>query len=407
MNLLIFECFSGGNYADQKLSSSILSEAYGMARTLVSDCKMAGHKVTTLMDSRLKALNPPNKANKIISVSSSQEFYLKLKEISDQFDAVYVIAPESGQRLEKLVEYIEDSEGSSLNCRSDVIRYVSNKMKVYETLKKLGLKTPETVLLDTDETIKNIRKLTKDLGYPMIFKPLDGVGCDGLSIVKDGNEIVKAVKKVIRESLSKQFIAQNWVKGKAASACVISNGNKALSITLNRQFVTLASPSEKSGYHGGTVPFEHKLEVKALKVAEKAVQAASGLKGYVGVDIILTDEEPVIIEINPRLTVSYVGLRKVMNFNPAETIIDAVTERKLPSNIQNKGYVFFSKVQVPVLPQIVSKAYRLKDVISPPFTIEENVDYALIAAFSKSLKGAQSSFYRTKKRLLELYSRGE
>jgi len=188
---------------------------------------------------------------------------------------------------------------------------------------------------------------------------------------------------------------------------MISNGYKALSITLNRQFVTLASPNEQSGYHGGTVPFDHKLEGKALKAAKKAVEAASGLKGYVGVDMILTDEEPVIIEINPRLTVSYVGLRKAMNFNPAEIIIDAVIGRKLPSNIHNKGYVFFSKVQVPALPQIVSEAYKLKDVVSPPFPIEENIDYALIAAFSKSLKGAQSSFYRTKKRLLKLYSRGE
>jgi predicted ATP-grasp superfamily ATP-dependent carboligase len=241
----------------------------------------------------------------------------------------------------------------------------------------------------------------------MIFKPLDGVGCEGLSIVKDRNEIVEAVKKVMRESASKQFIAQNRVKGKAASACMISNGYKALSITLNRQLVTLASPNEKSGYHGGTVPFEHKLGGKALKLAEKAVEAASGLKGYVGVDMILTDEEPVIIEINPRLTVSYVGLRKAMNFNPAETIIDAVIGRKLPSNIHNKGYVFFSKVQIPALPQIVSETYKLKDVVSPPFPIEENIDYALIATFSKSLKGAQSSFYRTKKCLLKLYSRGE
>jgi predicted ATP-grasp superfamily ATP-dependent carboligase len=407
LNLLILECFSGGNYADQKLSSSILSEAYGMTRSLISDCKAAGHNVTTLMDSRLRALNPPNEANKIIPISSPQEFYVKLKKMSDRVDAVYVIAPESGQVLEKLIENVEDSEGTSINCGSDVIRQVSNKMTVYETLKKLGLKTPETVLLDTNEKIENIGHLTKDLGYPMVFKPLDGVSCDGLSIVKDRNEIVGAVKKVMRESLSKQFIAQNRVKGKAASVCVISNGDKALSMTLNRQFVTLASPNEQSGYHGGTVPFDHKLEGKALKAAKKAVEAASGLKGYVGVDMILTDEEPVIVEINPRLTVSYIGLRRAINFNPAEAIIDAVIERKLPSNIQNRGYAFFSKVQVPALPQIVYETYKLKDVVSPPFPIEEDTAYTLISASSISLKGAQSAFYRTKKRLLKLYSRGD
>ena len=140
-----------------------------------------------------------------------------------------------------------------------------------------------------------------------------------------------------------------------------------------------------------------------MKAAEKAAEATNGLRGYVGVDMILTDEEPVIMEVNPRLTVSYVGLRKTANFNPAEAIINAVTGRRLPSNSQNRGYAFFSKVQVPSLPQIASEAYRLKDVVSPPFPIEENTAYALIAASSSSIGGAKSAFYRAKKRLLKLY----
>ena len=403
MNLLILEYVSGGGYADQKLSASILSEAYGMARSLISDCKAAGHNVSTLMDSRIKEFNPPNEADKIVSVSSPKELYAKLEELSGRVDAVYVIAPESGQVLAKLVETVEASGGTSLNCESDAIKRVSNKMTAYETLKRIGLKTPEAVLLDIDEKTENISSSIKELGYPMVFKPLDGVSCDGLSIVKDGGDVAGAVKKVARESLSKQFMAQKLVRGKAASACVISTGDKALSVTLNRQFVTLASPDENSGYYGGAVPFDHKLDEKALKAAEKAVEAVSGLKGYVGVDMILTDEEPVIMEVNPRLTVSYIGLRKAANFNPAEAIISAVIGRKLPSNIQNRGYTFFSKVQVPSIPQMITETYRLKDVVSPPFPIEENTAYALIAASSSSIRGAQSAFYRTKKRLLSLY----
>ena len=406
MNLLILEYVSGGGYADQKLSASILSEAYGMARSLISDCKAAGHNVSTLMDSRIKEFNPPNEADKIVSVSSPHELYAKLEELSGRVDAVYVIAPELGQVLAKLVETVKTSGGTSLNCEIDAIKWASNKMATHETLKKLGLKVPETVLLDIHERPENIRRLVKQLEYPMVFKPLDGVSCDGLSIIKDDGDVAGAVKKVARESLSKQFMAQKLVRGKAASSCVISTGDKALAVTLNRQFVTLASPDEQSGYFGGAVPFDHKLEKKALKAAEKAVEAVSGLKGYVGVDMILTDEEPVIMEVNPRLTVSYIGLRKAANFNPAEAISNAVIRRKLPANIQNRGYTFFSKVQVPSLPQMITETYRLKDVVSPPFPIEENTAYALIAVSSSSIRGAQSAFYRTKKRLLSRYSRG-
>jgi len=379
-----------------------------MLQSLISDYKAAGHNVTTLMDSRLKAFNPPNQADQIVSVSTSSELHTKLKELSSLADAVYVIAPESNQVLKKLVEIVESSGGTSLNCKIDAIKRVSNKMTTYETLKKKGITAPETFLLDIHEKTENIKRLIKELGYPLVFKPLDGVSCGGLSLVKDENSIAGAVKKVAQDSMSKQFIAQKLIRGKAASACVISTGNKAVAVTLNKQLVTLSSPDKESRYYGGVVPFNHKLEKEALRAAEKAVEGIMGLKCYVGVDLILTNEGPVVMEINPRLTTSYIGLKRTVNFNPAQAIVDAVIRRKLPKNVQTRGYAFFSKVEVPSDPQIIAETYKLKNVVSPPFPIEENrTAYALIATSSTSLSGAQSAFYRTKKRLLNLYCRGD
>ena len=403
MNLLIFEYVSGGGYANQKLSSSILSEAYGMLRTLTSEFKAAGHNVTTLMDSRLTAFNPPNEADKIVHVSSTYEVDKKLKELSSWVDAVYVIAPESGQVLQKLLETIEASGGTTLNYEIGAIKWVSNKMTAQQTLEQSGLKVPETVLLDIHTKTENIRRLVKDLVYPLVFKPIDGVSCGGLSLIKDENKIADAVKKIAQESMSSQFIAQKVIKGKAVSACVISTGDEAVAVTLNKQRVTLAPPEGESTYNGGEVPFNHRLEKEAKKAAERAVEAVNGLKGYVGVDMILTEEEPVVIEVNPRLTTSYVGLKRVANFNTAQAIVDAVIRRKLPTNVQTRGYAFFSKVEVPSCRQVVAETYNLKDVVSPPFPIEENTVYALIASSSSSSRGAQSAFYRTKKRLLSLY----
>jgi tyramine---L-glutamate ligase len=407
LNLLILEYVSGGGYANQKLSSSILNEGYGMLRSLISDCKAAGHNVTALLDSRLKEYNPPNEADQTVYVMSPKEFSTKMKELTSVADAVYVIAPESGQVLEKLVQSLETSGATSLNCSIDAIKRVSNKMTAYETLKRAGLKVPETVLLDIHEKTDYIEQLTKELGYPLVVKPLDGVSCGGLSIIKNGGDVALAVKKVADESSSEQFIAQERVKGEAASACVISTGEEAVAVTLNRQFVTLGSPDEESEYCGGAVPFEHSMEKEAMRAAERAVEGIGGLKGYVGVDMILTDEDPVVLEVNPRLTTSYVGLRRVSNFNPAETIIDAAVRRKLPENVQTRGYSFFSKVEVPLRRQILAETYKLENVVSPPFPVEEKTAYALIAAASTSPEGAESAFCRAKERLLKLYSRGD
>jgi predicted ATP-grasp superfamily ATP-dependent carboligase len=395
---------SGGGYACQPLSASILSEGYSMLESLIRDCKKAGHSVTTLLDSRLEAFNPPNKADRTVSVSSPSGFSTKLAELSGAADAVYVIAPESGQVLENIVKKVEASGGTSLNCEAEAIRQVSNKMSAYEILKKNGLKVPETVLVDVHEKVDKIKSSTKKLGYPMVFKPLDGVSCSGLSIVKDDNDIAGAVGKVSRESAGKQFVAQEAVSGEAASVCVFSNGDEAMAVSLNRQLVTLASPYERSGYYGGVVPFGHDLEGEALRAAERAVESVNGLKGYVGVDMILTEEEPVLLEVNPRLTMSYVGLRRVANFNPVKAIIDSVMERRLPENVQTRGYSYFSKIKVPPNSQLVKETYKLDEVVSPPFPIEENKPaYALVAAVSTSPKEAEKAFHRTKRRLLKLY----
>jgi hypothetical protein len=114
------------------------------------------------------------------------------------------------------------------------------------------------------------------------------------------------------------------------------------------------------------------------------------------------------MEVNPRLTTSYMGLRKAVDFNPAQAIVDAVFEGKLPRNAQRRGYAYFSKVEVPPRPQIVTETYKIKEVISPPFPIVGNqLAYALLATISTSCNGAQSAFYMAKKRLLKLYGEGD
>ena len=194
------------------------------------------------------------------------------------------------------------------------------------------------------------------------------------------------------------------IKGEGASVCMFSTGDEALAVTLNKQLVTLASPDEESRYYGGAVPFDHSLKEEALRAAERIVESIKGLRGYVGVDMILTREEPIVMEVNPRLTTSYIGLKKVVNFNPAQAIVDAVFGRKLPKSVQQRGYAFFSKVEVPPCHQIIAETYKLKEVISPPFPVAGNESaYALLATSSTSLKGAQSAFYRAKRRLRKLY----
>ena len=73
-----------------------------MLRCVVADFKAAGHEVTVLMDARISKLNPPIEADCIVPIFYPQEPEKFINNIAKINDAIYVIAPETGQTLQSL-----------------------------------------------------------------------------------------------------------------------------------------------------------------------------------------------------------------------------------------------------------------------------------------------------------------
>jgi predicted ATP-grasp superfamily ATP-dependent carboligase len=63
---------------------------------------------------------------------------------------------------------------------------------------------------------------------------------------------------------------------------------------------------------------------RAAALARRAITALPATVGYVGIDIVLGRDphgsEDTVIEVNPRLTTSYVGLRAAAQSNLAEAM---------------------------------------------------------------------------------------
>jgi predicted ATP-grasp superfamily ATP-dependent carboligase len=55
--------------------------------------------------------------------------------------------------------------------------------------------------------------------------------------------------------------------------------------------------------------------------AKQITQAIPGLNGFVGIDFILSEYGPVLIEINPRLTLSYIHLKQQLRDNPCQLLL--------------------------------------------------------------------------------------
>jgi predicted ATP-grasp superfamily ATP-dependent carboligase len=404
LRLLIYEFVSGGGFCGKPIPLSILSEGFGMLRTITSDSKAAGHDVTTVLDRRIAEFNPPLEADHKIVVNAFGDAVNSIQEAAESADAVYIIAPESNNTLQTLVESVERRNIPSLNCRSNAIQKVSYK----PFLQKHAETTPKTLTFSPEGNLKAVvQAVSEEIGYPAVVKPADGTGCEGLSVVTNKNQAANAINKIAKPTPAK-FTAQELIQGIPASVTLISNGKEALPISLNKQNVSFKNPKQTSTYNGGTVPLDNPLKEKAFATAKKLSESIKGLQGYIGVDLVLTEHKPVLIEINPRLTTSYIGLQKITNLHLAQTIIDAVLEHKLPLIQKTTSYVHFAKEKTPnPTNEAFQTAIRMAELVSPPFPSQQETEtYALICAKGNKLHQAKHAFNNAKKQLYNIINNG-
>ena len=101
---------------------------------------------------------------------------------------------------------------------------------------------------------------------------------------------------------------------------MLCKAGKAYLLACNRQKMRFNGTKLK--YQGGVVNDLIKYRDAFQHVAEKIAQAFSGLAGYVGVDLVVNGDDIHVLEINPRLTTSYVAMHQACGVNPARMLLD-------------------------------------------------------------------------------------
>jgi predicted ATP-grasp superfamily ATP-dependent carboligase len=138
-----------------------------------------------------------------------------------------------------------------------------------------------------------------------------------------------------------ELIVQQFVEGTPASVAFLVGPDTMLSLQPCHQWL---STDGRFRYEGGMCPMGHAdYAPRAVRLAGSALRAIPGLFGYVGVDVVLGNLEPrdYVIEVNPRLTTSYVGLRALADFNIAEAMLNIARGENLPPLGWKKQFVDF------------------------------------------------------------------
>lgn len=334
MHILVYEWVAGGGCAGQVIPKSLLAQGHAMLRAAVNDFARAGHRVTTTRDARVSAAGLES-ARVVPVVSGHQDAVLA--RLRGECDAVLLIAPETGGVLADLTRMAETVGVPLLGSSAAAVAAAGDKWDTHLRLRAAGVPVPRAACLRGPvraggsvraEESAGAEESARETGYPLVFKPLDGAGSDGVYRVRAPAELHGALRRSEEDLSGPQgtLLMQEWVEGAHASVSLLVAAGRPVPLALNAQDI---EPVRRDGagesirYGGGVAGWDHPLRVDAFAVAARACVAISGLAGWVGVDLVLAERGPVVIEVNPRLTTAYVGLRAATRTNLAASILAA------------------------------------------------------------------------------------
>ena len=115
-----------------------------------------------------------------------------------------------------------------------------------------------------------------------------------------------------------QYVIQPHLQGKKTSlSCLFKQGSGWLVCANLQQFEFI-----NQQYHLSEIVVNHHPDLGAYQqLVDKIALAFPELWGYVGIDLIETAEQLWVLEINPRLTTSFVGIHAALGINVAETVL--------------------------------------------------------------------------------------
>jgi predicted ATP-grasp superfamily ATP-dependent carboligase len=325
MRIFVYECVCAGGMGSAA-AASLRREGWAMLAAVVADFqRVAGVEVVTLLD---EASPPLGDVTIRVNPGDEAEGF---RESAGRSDATLVIAPEIDLLLWGRSKQVIDVDGRLLGSAPDAIRLTGDKLATADFWKERGVTHPPTESFDPTAAAS--------FALPWVMKPRYGAGSQATFLVRNHDDQMRVWSPAYHECPDGEFIVQPFIRGQAASVAVLISATQAMPLLPARQHL---SRDGRFRYEGGSLPLPEALAERAIALATRAVAGIPGLRGYVGVDLILGEDGiDYAIEINPRLTTSYLGLRQLCEQNLAVLMLRCATGETITPPTWKAGDVQF------------------------------------------------------------------
>ncbi|MEC5404549.1 ATP-grasp domain-containing protein [Paraburkholderia sp. MPAMCS5] len=322
--IFVFEYLTGGGI-DPALAgaasladlSTLIVEGRVMRDALVADLREIDGVEVSFASSRFESVDP---ALAHCMAAPGESMTAFVARVAREHDYACIIAPE----CDGLLLHLYDAVGAArwLGCAKEAIRVASSKSASAACLAAHGIAT--TPAIEPGEPLAHA-------AGRWVVKPDDGAG--GLDTFVFDDFTAACAEYEARAAAARHPVLQAWVDGEPLSLSLIGDGERVELVSINRQRIGL-SDSKAPGHCAGIVEFDGvtvnqidtaSAQGQVLRVlAERVAKAMPGLRGFAGIDVVWHPSRgPVVIEVNPRLTVAYAGLSASLGGNLAVALLAA------------------------------------------------------------------------------------
>lgn len=346
MRLVIYEwCCSGGLagpdatpvVGDDADAEMLAREGRAMFRALAADAvRDGGLEVAALVDEAL-GIDLPAAVERIV-VQAGDEV-TSLVAAARLADAVIVVAPETAAVLASRVSAVRAAGGRPIAAGDAFIRLAADKQATIDTLAAAGVPVPAGRSLAAGEA------WPAGFMRPSVRKARASAGCDGLLVVRPADPLPCPVAVPTR--------IEAWCAGTPVGVSCLVGPRGVLPVAALRQRFSTTSPVA----YVGADPLEGAAEpARADELARRSIEALlrhdrQPPAGWIGVDMILGARDDGlddrVLEVNPRLTTSFVGLAAHARSSLVRAMLD-VADGRTPDVHPPRTAFTFSIIDAPL-----------------------------------------------------------
>lgn len=277
-------------------------------------------------------------------ISSRHDERQAFERLCKESDAAFVIAPEFHNILADRVG-IAASRTRLLGCNVEATTLCSDKLRLASYLAEAGIPTISTEAFEPSSQPDSVKN--GDAFFPCVIKPRDGAGSLLTFKASNSDELDALSKQLQADGAGFSFVRQPFIEGTAIScAAIVTAGQGG---DTERLRIHVLPPCQQILANDGSFIYEGAEYPPPISAAandqlehlvRRCCSLIPGLSGYVGFDLLVPhaeNAEPIIVEINPRLTTGFLLWQKMCNDNLVASMLapidgDATNEHPLSWN---------------------------------------------------------------------------